>query len=40
MRDARWFTREESASRKALGFNLPPQGSIALRLVEGWLASE
>ncbi len=38
MRDARWFTREDIANRKALGFNLPPQDSIARRLIEDWLA--
>ncbi|MBB5372028.1 NAD(+) diphosphatase [Acidocella aromatica] len=40
MRDARWFTREEIANRKALGFNLPPKDSIARRLIEDWLESE
>jgi NAD+ diphosphatase len=38
MRDARWFSREDIANRKALGFNLPPQDSIARRLIEDWLA--
>jgi NAD+ diphosphatase len=40
MRDARWFTREEIANRKALGFNLPPKDSIARRLIEDWLESD
>ena len=39
MRDARWFSRADIANRKALGFNLPPQDSIARRLIEDWLAS-
>ena len=38
MRDARWFTREDIANREALGFNLPPQDSIARRLIDDWLA--
>ncbi len=38
MRDARWFTRSDIANRKALGFNLPPQDSIARLLIEDWLA--
>ncbi len=38
MRDARWFSRADIANRKALGFNLPPQDSIARRLIEDWLA--
>ncbi len=40
MRDARWFTREEIANRKALGFNLPPNDSIARRLIDDWLSAE
>lgn len=39
MRDARWFTRAQINNRTALGFNLPPQISIARRLIEDWLAS-
>ena len=39
MRDARWFTREDIANRKALGFNLPPPDSIARRLIEDWLGA-
>ncbi len=38
MRDAKWFSREEIANREALGFNLPPDVSIARRLIEDWLA--
>jgi len=38
MRDARWFSRADIENRKALGFNLPPQDSIARRLIEDWLA--
>jgi NAD+ diphosphatase len=38
MRDARWFTRADIENRKALGFNLPPQDSIARLLIEDWLA--
>jgi NAD+ diphosphatase len=37
MRDARWFTRADIDNRKALGFNLPPQDSIARRLIDDWL---
>jgi NAD+ diphosphatase len=40
MRDARWFSRAEIENRKALGFNLPPQDSIARRLIEDWLAAQ
>jgi NAD+ diphosphatase len=40
MRDARWFSRADIENRKALGFNLPPQDSIARRLIEDWLAGE
>jgi NAD+ diphosphatase len=40
MRDARWFTPEEIANRKALGFSLPPKDSIARRLIEDWLTNE
>jgi len=39
MRDARWFTRADIANRHELGFNLPPQDSIARRLIEDWLDS-
>ncbi|MDE8345517.1 MAG: NAD(+) diphosphatase [Acidocella sp.] len=39
MRDARWFTRDDIMNRKELGFNLPPQDSIARRLIEDWLAA-
>jgi NAD+ diphosphatase len=38
MRDARWFTRADIANREALGFSLPPESSIARRLIEDWLA--
>lgn len=37
MRDARWFSRDDIANRKALGFNLPPHDSIARRLIDDWL---
>jgi NAD+ diphosphatase len=37
MRDARWFTRADIANRAGLGFDLPPQDSIARRLIEDWL---
>ena len=39
MRDAKWFSRADIENREALGFNLPPQDSIARRLIEDWLAS-
>jgi NAD+ diphosphatase len=39
MRDARWFTRADIANRDALGFGLPPNDSIARRLIEDWLAA-
>lgn len=39
MRDAKWFSREEIATHAALGFSLPPQASIARRLIEDWLAA-
>jgi NAD+ diphosphatase len=38
MRDARWFSRADLENPKALGFNLPPQDSIARRLIEDWMA--
>jgi NAD+ diphosphatase len=38
MRDAKWFTPEDVRNRAALGFNLPPQDSIARRLIEDWMA--
>ena len=38
MRAARWFSRADIANREALGFSLPPQSSIARRLIEDWLA--
>ncbi|MGE4483334.1 NAD(+) diphosphatase [Acidocella sp.] len=38
MRDARWFTRAQVRAHAALGFGLPPQDSIARRLIEDWLA--
>jgi NAD+ diphosphatase len=38
LRDARWFTRAEVRDREALGFELPPDLSIARRLIEDWLA--
>jgi NAD+ diphosphatase len=38
MRDARWYTREEIAHHRELGFNLPRHDSIARRLIEDWMA--
>jgi NAD+ diphosphatase len=38
MRDARWFTPEDIANRRDLGFNLPPHDSIARRLIDDWLS--
>jgi NAD+ diphosphatase len=38
MRDARWYTREEIAHHRDLGFNLPRHDSIARRLIEDWMA--
>ncbi|HKM62751.1 MAG TPA: NAD(+) diphosphatase [Acidisphaera sp.] len=38
LRDARWFTREQVHDREALGFELPPDLSIARRLIDDWLA--
>jgi NAD+ diphosphatase len=40
MRDAQWFSIEQLANPKALGFNLPPHDSIARRLIEDWLSSK
>jgi NAD+ diphosphatase len=40
MRDARWFSRADIEDRKSLGFNLPPQDSIARRLIDDWLNSQ
>ena len=40
LRDARWFTRAQVRDREALGFELPPDLSIARRLIEDWLAGE
>ncbi len=40
MRDAKWFTAEDIQNRKAAGFNLPPQDSIARRLIEDWMAHQ
>jgi NAD+ diphosphatase len=37
MRDAQWFTRKQLENPQALGFNLPPQDSIARRLIEDWM---
>ncbi len=37
MRDANWFTREDIANRKSLGFNIPPHDSIARLLIDDWL---
>jgi NAD+ diphosphatase len=37
MRDAEWFTRKQLENPQALGFNLPPQDSIARRLIEDWM---
>jgi NAD+ diphosphatase len=39
MRDAQWFTRAQIENRQSLGFNLPPQDSIARRLIDDWMAS-
>lgn len=36
--DARWFTRAELASSAGRGFSLPPDDSIARRLIEDWVA--
>ncbi|OYV84808.1 MAG: NADH pyrophosphatase, partial [Acidiphilium sp. 21-68-69] len=38
MRAAAWFTREDLANRHAAGFNLPPQDSIARKLIDDWIA--
>ncbi len=38
MRDARWFTRAQIADPASLWFNLPPEDSIARRLIDDWLA--
>jgi NAD+ diphosphatase len=40
MRDAKWFSRDDVLNRKELGFNLPPQDSIARRLIEDWLGTK
>jgi len=40
MRDARWFSRADIENRKENGFNLPPQDSIARRLIDDWLAAQ
>jgi NAD+ diphosphatase len=37
--DARWFTREELRAPEAHGFTLPPELSIARRLIEDWIAA-
>jgi NAD+ diphosphatase len=37
MRDAGWFTREQINQRNSLGFDLPPQDSIARRLIDDWM---
>ncbi len=39
MRDARWFTRADIGNRAALGFELPPPGSIARLLIEDWVVA-
>jgi NAD+ diphosphatase len=39
MRDAGWFSRAQLLNRYELGFNLPPQDSIARRLIDDWLES-
>ncbi len=38
LRDARWFSRAELRDPGAHGFMLPPQASIARRLIEDWVA--
>jgi len=38
LRDARWFSRAELHDPRAHGFMLPPQDSIARRLIEDWIA--
>jgi NAD+ diphosphatase len=38
--DARWFSRADIRDRRSLGFDVPPQISIARRLIEDWLAAE
>ena len=38
MRDARWFSRADIGNFEALGFALPPPGSIARLLIEDWMA--
>ncbi len=37
--DASWFTRAQIRAPEANGFTLPPQGSIARRLIEDWVAA-
>ncbi len=38
LRDARWFSRAELRDPGAHGFTVPPQDSIARRLIEDWVA--
>ena len=38
LRDARWFSRAELRDPGAHGFAVPPQDSIARRLIEDWVA--
>jgi len=38
LRDARWFSRAELRDPGAHGFMVPPQDSIARRLIEDWVA--
>ena len=40
MRDARWFSREDIDNFEALGFALPPPGSIARLLIEDWMSPD
>jgi NAD+ diphosphatase len=40
LRDARWFSRAQVRDREAIGFELPPDLSIARRLIDDWLAGE
>ena len=37
LRDARWFSRAELRDPGAHGFMVPPQDSIARRLIEDWV---
>ncbi len=40
MRDAKWFSRAQIRARAEFGFNLPPEVSIARRLIDDWLDGE